>query len=165
MDIVVDLHGSTHSLFLQCWPHICRQWSSRPRGQTRRKEKVRQVPPRPPGPIRPRDHWTTWLPRPKFHQSPPGRYGPSTNSYPERLARHPNHAPQQHLQRTTPSPHHVAPGACSSPPPHAFLHGPHYPQQFTSRFVARLQCSVAQRGSGAWSLQTFGPAWSKFLKP
>ena len=69
----------------------------------KRREKFDKYRPYQPCPIHPRDHWTTWLPRPKTHQTPPQRHGPPTDSYPGRLGGHPDHLAKQHLQTTTSS--------------------------------------------------------------
>ena len=69
-------HGNGHAVFFQRRTHLSSQRPPRLHGQTRREEKVRQVPSHQLGSIHPCDQQTTWLPRTKVHQIPIQRYGP-----------------------------------------------------------------------------------------
>ena len=105
MDIVVELRGNTYyidtAIVTPFSSNACliSAANARPGYMAKREDKKKfdrytriNL-----GPIHPRVHRETGLPRPKVHQTPLRRHRPPTNSHPGRLGGHSNYPAQQHL--------------------------------------------------------------------
>ena len=115
MDIVVELRGNTYYIdtaIVTPFPTMLASYLPPAAAQAtwpnaKKRKSSTDTLPHQPGPIHPRVHRETGIPRPKVHQTPLRRHGPPTNSRPGRLGGHSNHPAQQHLQTTAPGGHHV----------------------------------------------------------